>query len=348
MHALTHTQQILAIGWWIAVAVSIAAYIVLDGADLGAGIFSLFVTDEHERGAIMQAMAGTWDANETWLIVAGGILFGSFPFAYGSVLSYLMIPLVLVLWGILTRAVALEFRHLAERWSRRFSDWAFGLSSLVTTFFGGMCVGAVLQGFPLTHVPDRVPTYVGGALRFISPFSLWTGAAAVIAVSLSGVLFVRARFEPDEPIRRYAARWTNVAFYLAVAAVLVTVAWSALIFPWALNNWLGAYFWVWGLVLLAALASTFMMRRASTNDRDLAALLWLDLTIAIMAGGMLATIYPFIVPGTWTVYDAANPQLSIFTFLFTLAGLFPVAIMYNWYQIWVFRTRVSKLASYHQ
>lgn len=74
MEALNHTQHILAIGWWFAVAFSILLYIVLDGADLGAGIFSLFVPHEDERAAIMQAMAGTWDANETWLIVAGGKL----------------------------------------------------------------------------------------------------------------------------------------------------------------------------------------------------------------------------------------------------------------------------------
>ena len=108
MHPITETQDILAVGWWIAESFCICAYIILDGADLGAGIFSLFIADADERGAIMQAMAGTWDANETWLIMAGGILFGSFPFAYGSVLAYLMVPLMLILWGILTRAVALE------------------------------------------------------------------------------------------------------------------------------------------------------------------------------------------------------------------------------------------------
>ena len=261
MSALTPLQHVLANGWWIAVAFCILAYIILDGADLGAGIFSLFVVDRDERGAIMQAMAGTWDANETWLVVAGGVLFGSFPFAYGSVLSYLMVPLMVVLWAILTRAVALEYRHLAERWSQRFSDFAFGISSLAATFFGGMCVGAVLQGFPMTHVPNAVPTYVGGAFRFISPFAVWTGIAAVIAVSLSGGLFIRARFERGEPIRNKAAAWTNASFYLALAAVGITVVWSVLSFPWASNNWLGRYFWVWGLFLAAAIASTFMMRR---------------------------------------------------------------------------------------
>ena len=348
MRDLTPLQHVLANGWWCAVAFCILAYIILDGADLGAGIFSLFVVDKDERGAIMQAMAGTWDANETWLIVAGGVLFGSFPFAYGSVLSYLMIPLMLILWAILTRAVALEYRHLAERWAQRFTDYAFGISSLVATFFGGMCVGAVLHGFPLTHELNQVPTYVGGAFRFISPFSVWTGFAAVIAVSLSGGLFIRARFERGEPIRKKAAGWTNGSFYLVIFAVMVTVVWSVLEFPWASNNWLGHYFWVWGLFLLASLASTVMMRRASIDDRDFHALLWLDLTIAIVAGGMFATLYPDMVPGTWTVAGAASPEISLFTFLFTLVFLFPVMIMYNWYQIWVFRARVAKLASFHE
>ncbi|MBE7212892.1 MAG: cytochrome d ubiquinol oxidase subunit II [Gluconacetobacter diazotrophicus] len=347
MDPLDHVQHILAIGWWLAVAVCMVLYVILDGADLGAGIFSLFVPEGDERAAIMQAMAGTWDANETWLIVAGGILFGSFPFAYGSVFSYLMIPLLLVLWGILTRAVALEFRHLAEpRW-KRFTDWAFGLSSLAVTFFGGISVGAVLHGFPLTHRDGTVPAYVGGAFRFLSPFSVWTGVAAVLAVSLAGGLFVRARFEPQEPIRRHAARWTNVMFFLALPAVPLSVLFIALSFPWAARSWFGPQFWLWALIPLAAIATTVLMRRATERDRDLAALLWLDATIVIMAGGLLGTTYPFIVPDTWTVEAAASREISLFTFGLTIVFLFPVMLMYNWYQIWVFRARVAKLASYH-
>lgn len=347
MTDLTHIQHVLAVGWWLTVAFSILLYIILDGADLGAGIFSLAVTDEDERGAIMQAMAGTWDANETWLVVAGGVLFGSFPFAYGSAFSYLMVPLTLVLWGILTRAVALEFRHLASTRTRRFTDWAFGLSSLTVTFFGGMCIGALLYGFPLTHEPDQIPTYVGGALRFISPFSIWIGMAAVFAVSLSGGLFVRARFEAKEPVRKQAAAWTEAVFYLAVAAVPISAVWIAVTFPWASQAWFGPYFWAWLLIPVAAIASSFRMRRAWIQDRDIAALLWLDLTIVIIAGGLIATIYPYMIPGTWTIDSAASREISPGTFLFTVAGLFPVMLMYNWYQIWVFRARVAKLASYH-
>jgi cytochrome d ubiquinol oxidase subunit II len=347
MHDLTQTQWILTIAWWIALNLSVLLYNMLDGADLGAGVFSLFVRVPHERGAIMSAMAGTWDANETWLIVAGGVLFGSFPFVYGSAFSYLMVPLAFTLWGILTRAVSLEFRHLAEAKWQRFSDGAFGVSSLVTAFFGGMSVGAVLQGFPLTHEPGTVPTYVGGALRFISPFSVWTGIAAVVAVTLSGVLFIRARFEHGEPIRQLAARWTNVIFYLTFAVVAITLASSVAIFPWAANQWLGPHFWAWALVLLAVLGAVVKMRMAANRDRDLRAILWFNLAVAIMAVAMMVTIYPWLIPQTWTIYAGASPTVSLFTFTLAMGGFFPVILMYNAYQIWVFRARISALAAYH-
>src|ERR1700739_3569114 len=190
MDELTHVQSGVTFHWWMVLAMSVLLSVVLDGADLGAGVFSLFVRNPHERGAIMSAMAGTWDANETWLVVVGGGLFRNFPFVYGSLLSYLMVPLALALWGIITRALALEFRHLAEQRWQRFSDFAFGPSSLAVAFFGGLAFCAVLQGIPLTHRSGEVPTYIGGAFRFISPFSIWTGVAAVVAVTLTGVLFV--------------------------------------------------------------------------------------------------------------------------------------------------------------
>ncbi|HVE23147.1 MAG TPA: cytochrome d ubiquinol oxidase subunit II [Acidocella sp.] len=347
MDNLTQIQSIVTFAWWIALSFSVVVYVVLDGADLGAGVFSLFVRNEHERGAIMAAMAGTWDANETWLIVAGGVLFATFPFVYGSAFSYLLVPLALALWGMITRAVALEFRHLAEpRW-QRFSDYAFGVSSLTVAFFGGMALGAVMKGFPLTHEAGTVPTYVGGALRFISPFSVWTGIASVVAVTLGGVLFIRARFHHGEPIRRQAARWSNVIFYLALATAVITVIYSMAIFPWAARKWLGPNFWIWAIVLLAVIVAVGRMRMAANRDRDLAALIWFIVALGIMAVSFMVTLYPWLIPGTWTIYAGASPSVSLFTFTLAMGGFFPVMIMYNAYQIWVFRERISALAGYH-
>jgi cytochrome d ubiquinol oxidase subunit II len=347
MDGLTQIQSIITFAWWIAFSLSVVIYVVLDGADLGAGVFSLFVRSADERGAIMSAMAGTWDANETWLIVAGGVLFSTFPFVYGSAFSYLMVPLAFALWGMITRAVALEFRHLAEvRW-QRFSDFAFGLSSLTVTFFGGMGLGAVMQGFPLTHEAGTVPTYVGGALRFISPFSIWTGIASVVAVTLGGVLFIRARFHHGEPIRHQAARWSNVVFYLALAVAVITIVFSIAIFPWAAQKWLGPNFWIWAIVLLAVIGAAVKMRTAANRDRDLSALIWFTVALAIMSIAFMATIYPWMVPGTWTIYSGASPAVSLFTFTLAMGGFFPVMIMYNAYQIWVFRGRISAMEVHH-
>lgn len=343
MDALTQTQQLITFAWWLALGLSLLLYIMLDGADLGAGIFSLFVTDRQERGAIMAAMAGTWDANETWLVVAGGVLFGTFPLVYGSAFHYLLVPLAFALWSIITRAVALEFRHHANR-SERLWDAAFGISSLTAVFFAGVAIGAVLKGFPLSAGP--VPTYTGGAFRFLSAFSVWTGVGAVIAASLAGGLFVRARFERGCPIRERASAWTNASFWLALAAVLTTVIWSLFTFPWAYTKWLGPYAWIWLLLGAVVLFTVFRMRRASALGNDLNAILWLNLTIALMWGGMMVTMFPWLVPGTWTIFSGASPSVSLFTFTLAMGGFFPVMIMYNWYQLWVFRARINKLAAY--
>ena len=347
MDGLTQIQAIITFAWWIALSLSVVLYVILDGADLGAGVFSLFVRNPHERGAIMSAMAGTWDANETWLIVAGGVLFATFPFVYGSAFNYLMVPLALALWGMITRAVALEFRHLADAHWQRFSDFAFGFSSLVVAFFGGMALGAVMQGFPLTHEPGTVPTYVGGALRFISPFSIWTGISSVIAVTLGGVLFVRARFQHGEPIRKQAAKWSTGVFYLALASAVVTIVFSMAIFPWAAHKWLGPDFWGWAIVALVVIVSAVKMRLASHRDQDLKAMIWFTVALGIMAIAFQVTLYPWIIPGTWTIYSGASPAVSLFTFTLAMGGFFPVMIMYNAYQIWVFRGRISALAVHH-
>lgn len=343
MNDLSQVQHLVIYAWWFALGFSLLLYIMLDGADLGAGIFSLFTRDHQERGSIMAAMAGTWDANETWLVVAGGVMFGTFPLVYGSVFHYLMLPIMIVLWSIMMRAVSLEFRHHSEH-TQWLWDGLFGVASLTTVFFAGMAMGAVLMGFPLSH--DQVPNYVGGMTRFISPFSIWTGVGAVIAASLAGGMFIRARFERNEHIRKRVHIWNNTAFFLSLGAVVVTIVWSMVIFPWAAHKWLGPHFWIWLIVAVLTVIAVFKMRWASHKDHDLAAILWLNVTIALMWLGMMFTMLPWIVPGTWTIFTGASPSVSLFTFSLAMAGFLPVMIGYNWYQIWVFRARINKLTSY--
>ena len=340
---ITHGYQWLTVIWWLLIGLFVVLYIILDGADLGSGIYSLFNSDSDERGAIMASMAGTWDANETWLVVAGGAIFGTFPMAYGSLFHYLMIPLMVTLWGIIVRAVSLEFHHHSQR-SKAVWDWGFGIGSLVTTFAAGVSLGAFLQGFSMTN--SEVPTFAGGALAFLTPFSLWTGVTAVIAASLAGGAYLRARFDRNTDIYAKAMRWTDLMFYLALVAILSTVIWTFFKFPWAMAKWIGPYWWAFVLAGAAVLYATWSMRRASHEQRDIAAMLWLGVIVFINFGTMMATIYPWFVPGTMTIFDAANPSNSLSAFSYSMLGFVPVMLSYNFYQAWVFRARLHKLAGY--
>ena len=119
------------------------------------------------------------------------------------------------------------------------------------------------------------------------------------------------------------------------------------LFPWAARKWLGPNCWIWVIVLLAMIVAAFNMRTAANRDQDLKALLWFIVSLAIMAISFMVTIYPWIVPGTWTIYSGASPPVTLFEFTLAMGGFFPIMIMYNAYQIWVFRGRISAMEVHH-
>ncbi|SBS33328.1 Cytochrome bd-I ubiquinol oxidase subunit 2 [Marinomonas spartinae] len=339
----TNGDHWITLVWWFLIGLFVVIYIILDGSDLGAGIYSLFHSDSKEKGEIMASMAGTWDANETWLVIVGGALFGTFPMVYGSVFHYLMIPLMFVLWGIIIRAVSLEFHHYSKT-SRKYWDWGFGIGSLMVAFFAGVSLGAFLQGFPLTK--GEVPTFGGSYLEFLSPFSLWTGVTATIAASLAGGVYIRARFDRNSDTYHKALKWTNVMFYLALVAILSTVIWTFVQFPWARSKWVGPYWWFFVLSGAVVLFATWSMRRASHQRRDVAAMIWLAVIVFINFAIMMITLFPWFVPNTITIFDAANPSNSTGAFTYSMLFFIPVMLSYNFYQAWVFRARLGKLAGY--
>lgn len=344
--------------WWLLLSLMFLFYIGLDGADLGAGVFALFSRDEQERGAIMASMAGMWDGNETWLVVAGGILFGAFPLVYGSAFNYLMIPLMVALWGIILRAVAMEF-HVHAIGSKKLWGSAFAVGSLMAPFGAGVALGAALQGFPMktgaamphsgvgAFATSPIMHFSGNALSFLTPFSLFTGVGAVVAAGLAGGLYLCARFEQSDPIYVRAQKWTTLFSYLALVTIVVTLVWSYAIFPWAAAKWGGSNWWVWMGWLVVVLLFAFKSMLSHSLKKDFQALLWGEGVVALLWFAMWATMYPYIVPGTWTIQAAANPANSIAVFTLFMTGFVPVMIMYNAYQIWVFRGRTTKMAAYH-
>src|SRR5579884_2243737 len=137
--------------WFILVAVMLAAYVVLDGFDIGVGIVHLIAgRTNQERRLILRSIGPVWDGNEVWLLAAGGTLYFAFPLLYASSFSGFYLPLMMVLWLLMLRAIGIELRpHIDHPMWRSFHDCVFALSSLLLTVFFGAAIGNVVRGVPL-------------------------------------------------------------------------------------------------------------------------------------------------------------------------------------------------------
>jgi cytochrome d ubiquinol oxidase subunit II len=136
--------------FWVAIlAISILLYVLLVGFDLGIGILFGLTTSEERRRAMMSAVAPVWDGNETWLVVAGVVLWGAFPVVYATLFSALYLPLLLLLARVILRGVAFEFRYKTER-MRWIWDAGFAGGSLAAAFTQGLMLGALVEGLPIT------------------------------------------------------------------------------------------------------------------------------------------------------------------------------------------------------
>src|SRR5690349_3549473 len=142
--------------WVFVLALSTLLYVLLDGFDLGVGILFGLTQDEARRRAMLSAVAPVWDGNETWLVVAGVVLWGAFPVVYATLFSAFYLPLLLMLAGLILRGVAFEFRYKTER-LRWIWDAGFAGGSLAATFIQGVTVGALVEGLAVSN-----GRYVGG------------------------------------------------------------------------------------------------------------------------------------------------------------------------------------------
>ncbi len=259
--------------WFCVVAAMIAVYAILDGFDLGAGIIHLWVarTDE-ERRRVLEAIGPFWDGNEVWLLAAGGTLFFAFPALYSASFSGFYLPLTIVLWLLMLRGIAIEFRaHVEGALWRPLWDVVFsGASALLAIFFGA-ALGNVVRGVPLGEtgfffLPLWGDFGVDGALGILDWYTVVVGVAAFATLMLHGALWVGMRTEGvlAERCRTLAGRvWWAVA-----GLALVITALSFFIQP---QLWVSFSARPWGFVFPAAgvvalgLVRVWMARETSAS-----------------------------------------------------------------------------------
>jgi cytochrome d ubiquinol oxidase subunit II len=246
-------------------------YVVMDGFDLGIGIIFPFVPDSRDRDVMMNTVAPVWDGNETWLVLGGAGLFAAFPLAYSVVLSALYLPIIFMLIGLIFRGVAFEFRFKASEEQQHLWDKAFIGGSLLATFSQGVVLGAFIDGLP---VVDR--TYAGGALDWLTPFSVFCGLALIVAYALLGCTWLMIKTS-GALLQRMHDLGTPLVWAVLVVTGIVSV-WTPLAHEEIAARWfsLPNLFWFLPVPILVLLC-TYALLRAIFADlgADLPRLQWL-------------------------------------------------------------------------
>lgn len=333
----------LAFIWAALIAFAVLAYVVLDGFDLGIGILFPLFRDDKERDLAMNSVAPVWDGNETWLVLGGGGLYAVFPLAYATILPALYAPLIAMLIGLIFRGVSFEFRWRTVR-GKFLWDWGFAGGSLLATFAQGVALGALVQGI---KVVDRA--YVGGWWDWLTPFSLMTGAALVFGYALLGAtwLVMKTRGSFQDHARDLSRRAGGATLVLIGAVSLVT----PMLNPAYVDRWFalptaGFSLIVPVLVLVCAVALYRGLNSAVDTSDAQPFLAALGLFVLCYIG-IGISFYPYMVPPSVTIWQAAAPPESLAFLLVGAAVLLPVILGYTAYAYWVFRGKIDPGEGYH-
>ncbi|HET7587553.1 MAG TPA: cytochrome d ubiquinol oxidase subunit II [Gammaproteobacteria bacterium] len=329
---MNEVHHFLADIWFGLIGVLLILYVVLDGFDLGVGILSLGARDDDERGIMMASLGSVWDANETWLVLLGGALFGAFPDVYAIALHALYIPIMATLFGLVFRAVAFEFRENSHR--KHFWNIAFGTGSLMAAAAQGFALGAIISGI---EVGPR--GFSGGVFDWFSPFSLLVAVGVVFGYMLLGATYLIVKTTDD-----IQARFFHLATFAAWLTVIVGVGvslWTPLKFDYVREKWFGEDLYALGTLPLCAAIAFGVLLYSLRRRHEYAPFAWSILIFLFSFIGLAASLYPSIIPPDVTVYGAASSGKTLVFMLTGIGMMIPVMLIYNAYQYLVFRGKVT-------
>lgn len=321
--------------WGFLIATAVFLYALLDGFDLGCGILFLFAPSDKCRDRIMNSIAPFWDGNETWLILGGGGIFAAFPVAYAILMPALYLPVIFMLLGLIFRGVAFEFRFKSSQEHRKIWDIAFHAGSLLAAFMQGVILGNFVQGI---EVNGR--SFAGGPLDWANGFSIVTGIALIFGYALLGATWLIMKTEDiTQSWARGIASYVLVYVGLAMAIVSISMPFidKRIIELWfSLPN----FFYLLPIPLFTAFGFVLLWKdlKSSNEVRPF------FLTIVLFFLGYLGigiSLYPWIVPFKFTIWEAAAVSTSQSLLLVGVIIFLPIILIYTAYSYYVFRGKTS-------
>ncbi len=330
----------LQIVWYVLFFVLITGYAILDGFDLGVGIVHLFTRDKEKKKQYLRAIAPFWDGNEVWLLTGGGALFAAFPPVYATLFSSFYLAFMLLLLGLIFRAISIEFRlkMTAPFWAG-FWDIAFGVSSLIPALLVGVALANVIQGIPI----DESGTYTGSFLGLLNPYALLGGVVSLVAFALHGGLYLNMKYG-KEPGHQFS-RWIAVSWMLFVSLYVIMMIASFFASKYLFSNlFRQPLYWLFFILFLA---STLYISTATKKGNPLLAFLsscTMLLSILAMCG---VALFPKLLPSSinldysLTIFNSSStlPTLKVM-FLIAMSGV-PVVLIYTFFIYRIFKGKVD-------
>jgi cytochrome d ubiquinol oxidase subunit II len=325
----------------VAAAIVIGLYVALDGFDLGVGILFPFAPRSADRDLMMETLAPFWDGNETWLVLGGMVLLAGFPLAFSILLPAFYVPLWLMLFGLVLRGVAFEFRTQGGPFELA---WSFAFAG--GSFIAGFCQGAILGAFVGREIAVTDGNFAGGPFDWLGIFSILTGLGVVAGYGLLGACWLI--WKTDGSTQVFARELSLPTQLCAGAAIIVVSVWTSFAFPQIAHRW---FSWP-GLLLLSpmpiiAAVAWIGIFRTRWHGPDWAPLALTLVLLLTSLAGFGASIWPAAVPGVMTIWQASSAHRTQVIVAGAIVAVVPIILAYLAYGYWVFRgkTKVSSEAS---
>jgi cytochrome d ubiquinol oxidase subunit II len=330
--------------WFILIAVLYLGFFVLEGFDFGVGMLLPFLgkgktseAADTKRRVIINTIGPFWDANEVWLLTAGGATFAAFPNWYATLFSGFYLPLFLILLALIFRGVAFEFRgkHETQRWKRTW-DLAIFWGSFLPALLLGIAFANLARGVPI----DAQMNYTGGFFNLLNPYALLGGIAAVATFALHGAIFLSLKTTGElmESARVLASR-----LWLPVVAILLVLLGATYLETDILSN-LGVNP---GPVPLAGAAAILIAGYFLRKKREGWAFAMTALTIATAIITFFMIMFPRVMISSidpsysLTIYNASSSPYTLRVMTIVALIFVPVVLLYQGWTYWVFRKRVE-------
>lgn len=331
----------LQFGWFTVFVLLLIGYAILDGFDLGVGMLHLFARRDNERRLMLNSIGPVWDGNEVWFVTAGGALFAGFPDIYATMLSAFYTPVMILLSGLIFRAVAIEFRSKQPMaWWRWTWDVVFFLGSFLISFFLGVTIGNLIRGIGL----DSHKEFTGTLEAILHPYALLVGLLTVSLFAMHGSIYILMKTEGE--FHDKMRGWTNPCIIFFILMYAITTMATLIYMPHMIQAFHDRP--IFFLIAILNILAVANIPREIARGRDVRAFISSGLNIICLLALYAIGTYPIVIRAlndpemlSLTIYNSSSSAKTLeILFLIAFIGI-PLVISYTIAVYYIFRGKVK-------